>query len=473
MESKENKKVVKTKKENKIVKDVKLKKEITDLKGNVIKKDVPPKKSSNKGALKKHVAKYKKLYLLTLLIIIIITSIIFAGILIRNYILNKKYKEYEKKMDAYGFEILYDNKSAKSSQKLTRLEAVKIAISAAYNQSEVESIGFAAQGKFEGDQWAKTAEAFGITPKGFITEKNYNEKATYWETIMICLNARKVVQKKDIGVKTEGKFKNLSSFTEEQRRYINDAAHNGLIPNNKKSININSEVFKGQFNQLIVNFIEKYNTIVPEGETIVTKNESMPSNSNIYPYILYSVKKEAYEYKGVNEGGVDYKSPVETYKHRKDYYDQVVYRTEHHYNTMINIDYKTITEENFKEKMDKYLKYYYDDKLFSDYVKYVKENKIQIEGKATVQLPVFYLDGILFRARVKLSFEVLNSNTDKNIMFADSLRSKEVTYKNKKYEVYIDAPMGESLTSKGLRLNLSPIIDLLVSDVDAHNKNQF
>ena len=43
---------------------------------------------------------------------------------------------------------------------------------------------------------------------------------------------------------------------------------------------------------LVIKFVEKYNTIAPEEETLVTKEESKPENADIYPYILYSVDKE-------------------------------------------------------------------------------------------------------------------------------------------------------------------------------------
>ena len=106
-------------------------------------------------------------------------------------------------------------------------------------------------------------------------------------------------------------------------------------------------------------------------------------------------------------------------------------------------------------------------------IKHRKTNKIIIEGKAEAQLPVFYLDGVRYRARIKLTFEIKNSDTDKNILLGDSNRENEVTYKNKKYTVYIDAPMGTTLLNNSLLLDLEPVIDLMVNDKKASNLNEF
>lgn len=68
-----------------------------------------------------------------------------------------------------------------------------------------------------------------------------------------------------------------------------------------------------------------------------------------------------------------------------------------------------------------------------------------------------------YRARVKLSFEIKNADTDKNILLGDLDRGNDVTYKNKKYDIYVDVPMGTTLLSKALLLDMEPIIDLTVS----------
>ena len=413
-----------------------------------------------------HINRYRKIYGIILAILLIVLIIFTGYILIRNYSLNRKYGKYEKKMEDYGFSLMYDNKKADTSDKITRLEMLKVILSAVLNTTKIENVGFGSQGVFDGDQWSFTAEAFGVIDSGYINKDNYNDNVTYWEIMETYLKAREKLGHIPVSYNTESNFKNLPSFTTQQKQYVNDLVENKLISNSKKRININNDAFKGQLNEIIVNSVEKYNNIVPEGETIVTKDESKPSNQAKYPYILYSVNKEVYEYKGIHEGEPEYQSPVEIYKYKKDSYDQVVYRSEQYYNTVLNIDYNTINEAIFKENINLFSRYPSTDDQIKDYVDYVKQNQIQIKGTAKVQLPIFYLDGIRYRARIKVEFDIINSNTDTNLLFADLDRDQAVKYNKKNYTIYIDAPMGTTLLSLAIRLDTTPIIDMLVGNTE-------
>jgi len=449
----------------------KLKKEkvIKDLDGNVIKKE-KPKKVKKIEKIKKHISKYKRVYTLIGFGILAIILVFAIYIGIRSIVMSKKYGKYEKIMDNYGFSMLYENEKAKSYQKLTKIDMIKLVIGVTYNIEEVESRGFVSEGKYDGDEWVSLAKAFGIIEKNYITEENYKEIATYKETLIALLNARNKVLEMSLSSKKESNFKNLQSYSVDERKYINDAVENNLIENGKGKLKLDKKMYKGEFNKLLVTYIEKYNTVAPEGETLVLKEESKPTNAEIYPYILYSVDKKTYEYEPIIDAMPDYKTPIETYKYRKSYYPQVEYRTEEYYNAILNVNYNNIDKEQFLNKINEFLRYDYTDEINS-YVEYIKENQITIEGSAKVQFPIFYLDGIRYRARVKLAFEIKNANTDKNILLGDMGRQQEVTYKNKKYERYIDAPMGTTLLSKSLLLDMEPIIDILVNNKEASNSN--
>ena len=467
---KKNKKIQKDGKVKKaVVKKKPKEKVITDLEGNVIPKEkvVKPKM---KDKLKAHVKKYKKIYKIVLFTIlaIVLISLIYLGV--RNYMLYKRYGKYEKAMNRYGFDRMYTNESAKSYEKVTKLDMVKLVLASVFNTTEIENYGFAPTGEFEGDEWARTAIAYQIVEKDYITKDNYDETATYMEAIEAYLKARSKLCKIEVKSTKESSFKNLQSYTQEQRAYINDAAENGLIENSNKKLKANKEMFKGEFNELIVKFVEKYNTMIPEGETLVTKEESKPSNYEIYPYILYSVDKKVYEYECDGAGEPDFKTPAETYSYEKDRYSQMQYRSEHYYNTILNVDYTKIDKEAFKEEAEKYLRYDYDEEIY-EYVDYVIANKIVMEGKAKVQLPVFYLDSIRFRARVRLDFEIKSANTDTNLILGDLTRGTDVKYTlNNKYTVYIDLPMGTTLYSRALYIDMEPTIDIMVSEKKSENE---
>lgn len=455
--------------DKKVNKEKKNKKVFMDIQGNEIPREKVDK--HKKRNIIEHFKRYKKVYLLFILAVVLVTGIIFGYLGIRSHILNKKYGKYEKQMELYGFAAMYDNQSPKSSEKITRLEMVKIILSSIYNTTNIQSIGFAPKGDFDGDEWARTAEAFEIIDEGYITKETYNDEVTYKEALITYLKARSNLKDIPVSSTQESSFKNLYSFTQEEVQYINDAVENGLLEDSKGKLKIDNTLFKGQFNELVIRFVEKYNTVAPEGETLVTKEESKPSNYDIYPYILYSVDKEVYEYKGICEGEGDYKTPAETYKHNKDTYAQMQYRSEFYYNLILNIDYRTLNKEEFLEKADMYLRFDYDEQI-NEYIEYVKKNKIIIEGTAKVQLPIYYLDGVSYRARLKLDFEIKSSETDKNLLLGDTLRNSEVTYKSKKYTIYVDVPMGTALLSKALQLDMEPIIDMMVNDTNARTLNE-
>ena len=440
----------------------------TDLQGNIVQNTNKKIKKEKRNILKTmciHIRKHEKIYGILSLAILFFVLVYLGYILIRNYNLNKRYGKYEKRMDTYGFSLMYNNKNSESSAKVTRLEMVKVILSSVKNITEVESIGFGEQGIFEGDAWSTTAEAFGIIDKGYITKDNYDESVSYWEIIQAYLRARSNLQELPATYTKESSFKNLQSLNDTQKQYINDLVENQIIPDSKKKISLNDYAFKGQMNEITVNSVEKYNVIAPEGETLVLKDESKPSNYNDYAYILYSVDKEVYEYETIKADEKDYVSPGKLYKYRKDYYDQILNRSEYYYNEILNVDYTTITNENFMERVDKFFRYAYDDQYFYDYVKYVKENKIIIEGTAKLQMPIIYLDGIRYRARIELNFEVKSADIDKNLLFGDLLSENEITYKDNKYKIYIDAPMGTSILSNGIRLDLEPINTIVVGGV--------
>lgn len=465
----EGKEKIKKEDKIKIVKRKPKTKVMTDLKGNVIQptKNV---QESKKSKIKKHFNKYKKLYFLVASIVLLVILIMLTYSGIRSLVLNKKYGKYEKIMDNYGFSTIYNNKTAKSSEKVTRIEMVKMVLASIYNTEEVGSRGFEPQGEFDGDEWASLAKAFGIIRKEYITKENYDKPATELETLMTYLNARDSALDIPVSSTKESKFKNLQSYTEDERKYINDAAENGIIENNTKKIKLKDKIYKGELNKLVVTFVEKYNTIAPEGETLVLKEESKPSNAEIYPYILYSVDKEVYEYEPVYWSKQDYRTPLETYKHRKEYYPQVEHRAELIYNTILNVDYKTINNEKFSNTLKEFFRYDYSEEI-NAYVEHVKNNKITIEGKAEVQFPIFYLDGLRHRARVKLIFEIKNAETNKNILLGDLTNEDEITYKNKKYEIYVDVPMGPTLFSNSMFIDLEPVVQIMVNkEADSINE---
>ena len=109
----------------------------------------------------------------------------------------------------------------------------------------------------------------------------------------------------------------------------------------------------------------------------------------------------------------------------------------------------------------------YGTEGLDDYVNYVKEHKIVIEGKSTVMFPAIYFDGLEYVVRMKLEFEIKNSDTKYNLLYMDPIGSdsSKVKYENDKYTVYIDAKMGNAIEgSSALYNDNSTIVDSLLKD---------
>jgi len=410
-----------------------------------------------------NIKKNKKKYILIISTIAVLALIACISIFINRYFINKKYKKYEDKMQVYGFDLLYDNESTKSYEKVTKLEVIKLALGSIYNTYDASYIGYMPEGKYEGDEWVKTAEIFGIIEEGKYNEKNVNDYASYWDFIEVFLNTRKEKLLIDVSYKKESSFKNLHSYKQEQNKYINDLVENGLIENSTKKIHLNKDIVKGQMNEIIVKYVDKYSSIAGEGETIVTKKESMPKNSEKFPYITYSIPKEVYEFAMINEDGVDYVSPRNLYRLRKEYYGQMEYRIITYFNEVLNVNYENITTEGFRTKINGFLLYNYENEAFEEYVNYVKNNKIKLEGKAEPLLPIVYYDGTDMRVRTRITFKIINSETDKNVVFGDLYNNTEtpVTYKNKEYVLYVEIPMSKEIAAISYRTEIKSIINML------------
>ena len=88
-----------------------------------------------------------------------------------------------------------------------------------------------------------------------------------------------------------------------------------------------------------------------------------------------------------------------------------------------------------------------------------------MEGKSSVIFPAIYFDGLEYVVRMKLEFEIKNSDTRENLLYMDPINDTEskVKYDNDKYTVYIDTYMGSSLLgSSALYNNNVTVVDLLL-----------
>jgi len=346
------------------------------------------------------------------------------------------YINLEEKMKTFGFDVMYVNKTVKSSETVTKTEALKLATAVTFNRSDiVPYIGTYTE--YENQTWVEFAKFFEITNEN-INISNYNEKAkyidaiSYFEKYKIRSLTQQPVKSTDVNIK------DLSSYSSEQQTAIKDMVANEIITLTNSTLNGNEYITKGQLNELVVNFAEKYSTIAMKGDTITTDSSKMPTNANLYPYILSNIDKIIYEKPFLSFKAVEKMSPKDSYASKKELYPQFESVSEGFFDTILNIDYRTITEQNFREKIEEYFIFSASDYAITQYVKHVKVNEIIIEGSSQVQFPIIYFDGSYYRPRVKLQFEVKHSKTKDNLLYLDMIDELKESYQKTNYNILVD-----------------------------------
>lgn len=414
-------------------------------------KFTPSYKKNNKKRIEKNtkIDKKKIIFFISFAVILILVVTIFS-IVISN-IKYKKYYEFEESIKKYGFDEIYDNKTANTKDKITKSEAVKIVVSSVYNTSDIEGIsGGNVEEEYNNSMWVEFAKRMEIITTTDVNATNANEYATYSDVIRYFTNAKSKVLKLDLDTEDKGIVKDINKYNMDEKFGILDMVNSEVITKSTSKIKARKNVFKGQVNEIIKNFVENYNTITIQNEKLNINKDKIPVNESEYPYTVISVDKEAYEIEFSGKENKDFKSPVDLFKEQKEYYNQIKNNTEGYYNYLLNIDYITVSEERLKKDLRKYLLFDLNDEDVKEYVKHVKDNKIKISGSAKVQLPAIYFDGTYYRVRTKIDFVVESSNTEKNLLFLDLKNGNDKIYKDKEYSFYIDTYMSNAYGNKTL-----------------------
>lgn len=408
-----------------------------------------------KSAKKSITRKPGDVSIFTILFIIIIIAM-FIGICfgVRWLVITLKYKQYTDKMYDYGYEVLYNNEKATSTQEVTNIELVKVGLGVLKNKLDISDSYY--KEKDINKNWINYAIDLGI-----IDNIELDAKATKIESVMYVTN----IVEKVLGIEISKanlsmNKKALAKFTEDEQTIIAKAVSLGLIKN-KTSVLSDKEIIKGELNKLVITLSEKYNTIYyksrvfndKEEVNIVTDKKLKPENYKEYPYIVDNIDKEVYEldYDILTEK--TFKNPKETYKIMGYLYMQTDELITNYFDKILNVDYNKITIESFLRNIENDVTYAITEKDVEEYVNYVKTNKIKLEGKATPLLPIMYGNGEQYVVRTKIEFKVLNSDTNKNLIYGDD----GITYNSKEITMYVDVPLGMTFNSNSLRIYVTPL----------------
>ena len=398
--------------------------------------------------------------IISVILAMIIAVMIYLGYTLANINYNK-YKKYEQKMDIYGFSQVYNDGDANTKDKVTKSEAIKMILSCLYNVPTIDGIALPTQETYSNAIWVEYAIKQGIVTREEVNASNADEKVKYQEVLVWLYNIKAKIL--DIEPDTSANYdvKDINAYNTDQQLAIYDLLNSGVIEVNTKRIDGKRKLYKGKLNELIVNFSEKYNTITVGNSKININSEKIPTNADMYPYTLASVQKDVYELEFKNENNEKFISPIEYYPNNKQYYSQIKSYVENYYNYILTVDYNTITKEQVKRKLKKYVLEQLDEDMIDEYVEYVKQNHIKLNGKATVQMPCVYFDGENYRVRTKLEIVIESSDTKDNILLYD-LSGAKVSYNSNQITIYIDTVMNKNETSQTLFVKKLPINSMTV-----------
>lgn len=436
------------------------------------KKIIPSYQKKNEPVDKKTKKKAdKKLVKSRITIAIIVVAVLLVGLAVYgiisliNYNKYKPYKGFEETMKTYGFDNVYNNESAKTCESITKSEAIKMVLSCVFNTSDISGFAKEPEGddNYENAIWVEYAKFRGIITDSDINKDNAKDKATYIEVIRYLANAKSKILEKELDSAIDMKVKDLDNYKSDEQVAIEDMIANEIITINTKKINGNKHIFKGQMNELIVNFVQKYNTITVNGEKLNINEDKMPSNKDQYPYTLANVDKSVYEIENyTSDAPIDnVKNAKEVFSDRKEYYPQIDEKITSYLNTILNIDYNTIDYDTFKEAIDRVSIYKTDEEIIKKYVNYVKENKIKINGTSIVQFPAVYYDGSRYRVRTKVNYQILSANKLSNLLFMDSENINEIKYELGEKEIIVDIPMSRGVTNNLLFIDIRVLFNLI------------
>lgn len=431
-------------------------------------------KDGGKNKVKKEKRKVKSKISKIIIIIVVVVVVALIGIGIYKLFVNKVNQtnvDYQSNMKAYGFDIMYDNKTAEPSDLVTKSEAVKMVIASMLNETDITKLlevreyvedykegmtsdEIEAKLDYKNKLWVEYAVSMGMIQNGEITKDNANDHATFIDALVYFSNAKIKLLNEILDTKTNPDIKNLDSYKVAEQLALSDMVYNGIIEN--KEYKFKDNLTKEQLNKLLIDMVLKYNTITVEGEKININKDKEPSNVKEYPYTLASINKNIYEIENFIADKNKYKNAKDSYVEMKEYYYDINTIIQEYMDTLFNVNYENINDEYIDRILD--LSFHLEnEENIKKYVEYVKENKIKMSGTAKVQYPAIYFDGEKYRVRVKVDYKIENANVKENLLYGDLLAKGNIEYKKDEDSIIVDIGIKKSIANDLLYIDMRPL----------------
>ena len=396
---------------------------------------------------------------IAILAIAIIVVVVLFNILGRvSY--NAKYSKYTSKVEAMGVNKLYMDGRASDYKNVKNGEAVAMLIEACLNIQDIAVYGYDITGDKKYEGYLEFAKFKGLVPDAMISNEDLTKDISKLELLRLVGRLKTEVLKKELSKDEIRLTVNKAHKLEElELAYLKDAVINNVY-DNSGSIAEGKEIKRGEFNKALCELTVSCSTITNGTGDVETDPAKLPSNSDVYAFILKDRKKEVYEKPFAVASQEEYESPSELFQFLKVSNPKTMKRIEKYMNTLINVDYQTITVDSFKEAVESTLLYARNSEEIEKYVEYVKANKIKLEGKVVTYMPCIYNDGNEYRIRLEVTLNVKEGNTLENVLLGD-VRGEKTTYQ-KQSTFVVDYPVENKPMSKELYPYIVPMTNYIV-----------
>lgn len=390
--------------------------------------------------------------------VLVILAIILTGIQIyRIKVYKDTYRPYAEKFNTFNFSERYNDGDSLKYKNVKKGESIALVLSAIYNTNDITEIGYNPLFEDKNAAWVRYAEVEGVIKEGSINAENVNKNAKMIDILVAFGKCKELFLQQEVKKDTPLNLKGIKKLSEEELKYVKDAVAMGIIPNTGY-FNPNKKIKRGQFNKIILEYMNTASKAMALGIEIEENTANFPSNYMDYPFIVKGIDKSLYEIPFKKSELSEIQKPKEVYGGFKDISTIAEETIKQYCDLLLNVDYKNINEPELEKSYRSLMQFFPRVELVKEYAEYVKEHKLVIKGKATPLWPIIYYDGDVYRFRTKLDFEILEGDTKENVLLGDVIREEKSVYEDKN-SIVIDMPLEYGVASHKLYCALFSVMD--------------
>lgn len=198
-----------------------------------------------------------------------------------------------------------------------------------------------------------------------------------------------------------------------------------------------------------------------------TDLNKLPYNYYQYPFVIKGIPKEVYE-KPFKIGDEGMYTPLQCYGQYYEYEDYTRYTASKYYDTILNVDYRTLNIDSFVKDVMNYS--ISSEQEVRAYAEYVINNQIILKGKGELIPGTIYLSSPFTHMRTVIKFDIVSALDKTNLLYKDlNYCSREgqllnVEYTKDSYELAYDVILSgvfdiQNWEIAGYRIYTQPVIE--------------